>query len=202
MYFPRLLFLLERCIISVVGELRLDIGYWVRMQLFRIYERGSDMYNIGDQIVHPMHGAGIIESVEQRDIDGEKFEYYVFRMPSSGMSIMLPTDNCTAIGVRPVMPAEEAERLLLDLGVVKSDMTPNWSRRFRENLVKIKSGDLMEVAAVIKGLMEREKQKALSSGERDMLRLAKQIIISELALSKAIDYNEMEQEVCRIMRGD
>ncbi|MDR0936915.1 MAG: CarD family transcriptional regulator [Oscillospiraceae bacterium] len=160
------------------------------------------MYKIGDQIVHPMHGAGIIENVEQREIDGEKFEYFVFRMPSSGMSIMLPTDNCAAIGVRPVMPLEDARRLLYELSIVKSDMTINWSRRFRENLVKIKSGDLLEIAVVIKGLMEREKQKALSSGERDMLRLAKQIIISELALSTNTNYADMETEVCKIMRGD
>ncbi|MDR0858638.1 MAG: CarD family transcriptional regulator [Oscillospiraceae bacterium] len=158
------------------------------------------MYKIGDQIVHPMHGAGIIEEIEHRDIDGETAEYYVFRMPSSGMSIMLPTNNCIAIGVRPVMPLDDALALMRELSLVNADMTSNWSRRFRENLVKIKSGDLLEVAAVIKGLMEREKLKALSSGERDMLRLAKQIIVSELALSMAKDYSAMEDEVCKILR--
>jgi CarD family transcriptional regulator len=100
------------------------------------------------------------------------------------MVVMIPTDNCEAVGVRPIVAAEAAETLINEIPNLDIDMTPNWSKRYRENMERLKSGDLFEVARVIKGLTARETERGLSTGERKMLQSAKQILISEIALSQ------------------
>ncbi|MDR0818185.1 MAG: CarD family transcriptional regulator [Oscillospiraceae bacterium] len=159
------------------------------------------MYSVGDTVVHPLHGAGIIDGVEERRVSGVSAKYYVFRVPLSGMRLMIPTEGCGAVGVRPLIGAEKADELLAALPAVVSDATPNWNRRYRENLEHLKSGDLLAVAGVIKGLLLRDSSKGLSSGERDILRLAKQILISEIALSKSSTYEEIEEQVTLCLKS-
>ena len=153
------------------------------------------MFQVGDKIVHPMHGAGVIDSIVSKKVNGVVREYYILKLPVGGMLVMIPTANTEEIGVRPVVDRAEADRLIAAMPDIQVDMTQNWNRRYRENMLRIKSGDLMEVARVVKGLMLRDGDRGLSTGERKMLHSAKQILISELVLSQDSSYEDMERRV-------
>ena len=153
------------------------------------------MFQIGDKVVHPMHGAGIVDSIVQKKVNGVMREYYVLKLPVRAMVVMVPTENCEEIGVRPIVDREQADRVLAAIPDIQVEMTQNWNRRYRENMERIKSGDLFEVARVVKGLMLRDVQKGLSTGERKMLHSAKQILISEIVLSKDASYEEVEARI-------
>lgn len=151
------------------------------------------MYNIGDRIVYPMHGAGVIESIEEREILGAVHKYYIVRMPVAGeMTLMIPIDKCREIGVRDVISKEEASKVLEAFRNVEVECDSNWNKRHRENMVKIKSGDIYKVLGVVKELMYRDKIKGLSTSERKMLSNAKQIVISELVLSSVAEKEDIE----------
>lgn len=153
------------------------------------------LFSVGDRIAHPMHGAGIIESIATRKVDGAEKEYYVLKLPAGDMQVMIPIDSCDSIGVRPIVKPAEAEKIIKALPELEINMTQNWNKRYRENMEKIKSGNLFEVASVIKGLMLRDLDKGLSTGERKMLHSAKQILISEIVLSESCSYDEVEQRI-------
>ena len=153
------------------------------------------MFQVGDKIVHPMHGAGVIDSIVSKKVNGVVRDYYILKLPVGGMLVMIPTANTEEIGVRPVVDRAEADRLIAAMPDIQVDMTQNWNRRYRENMLRIKSGDLMEVARVVKGLMLRDGDRGLSTGERKMLHSAKQILISELVLSHDSSYEDMERRV-------
>ena len=153
------------------------------------------MFLVGDKIVHPMHGAGVIESIKTQKIDGTSRQYYVLKMPVGGMVVMIPTTHSEEIGVRAVIDSGRAEEILIAMSDIEIDMTSNWNRRYRENMLRIKSGNLIEVAKVVKGLMARERQRGLSTGERKMLHSAKQILISEIVLAQSSSYEEIEQRI-------
>jgi len=157
------------------------------------------MYLVGDKVVHPMHGAGIIEEITQERLAGRRAEYYVFRMPVGGLVLKIPTENCGNIGVRALSSLEEIERVPQVNPTLDAEMTANWNHRYRENMARIKSGDLVEVARVIKGLMWRDAQRGLSNGERKMLHTAKQILISEIVLVRGVAYQEAEESVSEMM---
>lgn len=151
------------------------------------------MYNIGDRIVYPMHGAGVIESIEEREILGNVHRYYIVRMPVVGeMTLMLPIDKCNEIGVRDVISKDEASKVLETFRTVEIESDSNWNKRHRENMAKIKSGDIYQVLSVVKELMYRDKKKSLSTSERKMLNSAKQIVVSELVLSSVADKDDIE----------
>jgi len=150
------------------------------------------MYRISDKIVHPMHGAGIVEDIETKRIAGKNMEYYVLRLTTGSVTVLVPVASCDAIGVRPVISAEEAEALLALFPALETEDNANWNRRYRENMEHLKSGNLKEVAFVIKSLMLREQKKPLSTGERKMLASAKQILISELTLATGRSEAEIE----------
>ena len=150
------------------------------------------MFNVGDKIVYPMHGAGVIESIEEREILGRKQDYYILRMPIGDMKVMIPTNNTEDIGIREIINGHEVDKVFAILGDDKINITANWNRRYRENMTKIKSGNIFEVADVVRTLMLREREKVLSTGERKMLNSAKQILISELILAKGINQGEAE----------
>ena len=153
------------------------------------------MFQIGDKVVHPMHGAGIVDSIVQKKVNGVMREYYVLKLPVRAMVVMVPTENCEEIGVRPIVDREQADRVLAAIPDIQVEMTQNWNRRYRENMERIKSGDLFEVAWVVKGLMLRDVQKGLSTGERKMLHSAKQILISEIVLSQDASYEDVEARI-------
>lgn len=160
------------------------------------------MFCIGDKIVHPMHGASVIDSIVEEKIGREHVRFYVFKMPSSGLTLKIPIENSEQIGVRAVMSAEEVERVLEEIPRLKVDMTTSWNHRYRENMERIKSGDLLEVAGVIKALMRRDGERGLSTGERKMLHSAKQILTSEIALAQDIAYPAAEARVNAAMLAE
>lgn len=153
------------------------------------------MFSIGDPVVHPMHGAGIIDGIVREKIAGIAQEYYVFKMPVGGLLLKIPVSNSQVIGVRPVMSREEAERLIAAIPGIEVETNANWNKRYRENMTRMKSGNLYEVARVIKALMHREKQRGLSNGERKMLHNARQILISEIVMAESGEYSALEKRV-------
>ncbi len=153
------------------------------------------MFNIGDKIVYPMHGAGIIEKIEEKVILDEKREYFVVKIPVGDMKVMIPIDNIKEIGVRPVVDMEQIECVVSVLEEGPSQMPDNWNRRYRENMELLKKGDICDVAGVVRNLMVVDKEKGLSTGERKMLATAKQILISELILVKDISNEEATEIV-------
>lgn len=157
------------------------------------------MYLVGDKVVHPMHGAGVIEEITEERLAGKRASYYVFRMPVGGLVLKIPTENCGMIGVRALSSLEEIQRVLEMIPGLDAEMTTNWNHRYRENMSRIKSGDLVEVARVIKGLMWRDAQRGLSNGERKMLHSAKQILISEIVLVQDVAYQEAERSINEVM---
>lgn len=160
------------------------------------------MYQIGDKIVHPMHGAGTVENIVTRKIDGEAREYYVLRLPSGGMVVMIPVAASEKLGVRAVCDAPRAEAVLAAVETAETTMSANWNQRYRENTQRIKSGDLDEVARVVKGLTLRERRQGLSTGERKMLHAARNILLSELMLARGASYEQTEHELdCALERA-
>jgi len=153
------------------------------------------MFRVGDKIVHPMHGAGIVESVVRKTVNGVTRDYYVLKLPVRSMVVMIPTENCSEIGVRPIIDRSEADRVLDALATIEVEMVQNWNRRYRENMERLKSGDLIEVARVVKGLMLRDSTRGLSTGERKMLHSAKEILISEIVLSQSVSYEDVELRI-------
>ncbi len=153
------------------------------------------MFQIGDYIVHPMHGAGVIESVVTKKINGQQRDYYVLKLPVGDMVVMVPVAGCENIGVRSIISKSEAENIFESFKELEVSMTQNWNKRYRENMDKIKSGNLLDVASVVKGLMCRDNERGLSTGERKMLHSAKQILISELVIATETDYDGVEQRL-------
>jgi len=151
------------------------------------------MYNIGDKIVYPMHGAGIIESIEEKEILGQKKSYYVVKIPIGEMKVMIPTSNVADIGIREVISNQDADKVLATLGEMEQSSNSNWNKRYRENMTKIKSGNIFEIACVVRSLIQRDRDKGLSTGERKMLNSAKQILVSELVLAKNTEPMEIER---------
>lgn len=151
------------------------------------------MYNVGDKVVYPMHGAGIIEAIEEREVLGEKRKYYIMAMPIGDMRVMIPLDAVEEIGLRQVIAKEEAGEVMEVLKGQKTKMSSNWNRRYRANMEKIKSGDVYLVAEVVRNLTIRDHEKGLSAGERKMLDIARQILISELVLVTGATETEIEQ---------
>ena len=150
------------------------------------------MYSIGDKIVYPMHGAGIITSIEDRDILGEQKQYFVMEMPIGNAEVLIPIESLEKIGVRNIITNAQADDVLRDFKEYVIEFNSNWNKRYRENMVRIKSGDIYEVAHVVKALMIRDRDRGLSSGERKMLVSARKILISELVLAKAADEKDIE----------
>lgn len=154
------------------------------------------MFNIGEKVVYPMHGAGVITAVEDREILGEIRRYYILKMPINDMQVMVPVDNADDVGVREIMTKEEMDEVLDILsGNEKVSMPANWNRRYRFNMDRIKTGDIEEIAKVVRCLQRIDDEKNLSTGERKMLNGAKQIIISEMVLV----YDKTVDEITRLV---
>ncbi len=152
------------------------------------------MFNVGDKIVYPMHGAGTIDAIEEKDILGEKQNYYIIKMPGE-VKVMVPISKAGDVGVRSVINKEEAGKVLEILEANETEMSNNWNKRYKENMDKMKSGSIYEVADVVRNLSYKQKEKGLSTGEKKMLNNAKQILVSELVLAEHASENEVENLV-------
>jgi len=157
------------------------------------------MYRLGDKIVYPMHGAGVIESVEEKEVLGEKKKYFIIKMPVNEMKLMIPVDNVENIGVRKIIATEEVEEVFDILKEDSSLNKLNWNKRYRANMDRMKSGDIFEVARIVRSLTYRDQEKGLSTGEKKMLSNAKQILISELILAEDSSSEEIETRINSII---
>ena len=146
------------------------------------------MYQVGDRILYPMHGAGIIKLIEKREILGSVKEYYILHVPCGDMKVMIPVDNCDAIGVRPIVTEEEIQKAIEILRQESTQMTGNWNKRYRENMEKIKTGNIELVAEIVLTRIDRENR--LSAGEKKMLTNVRKILQSEIMLVCNIDETE------------
>ena len=152
------------------------------------------MFNIGDEVVHPMHGAGTIEAIEEKDVLGKKQSYYILRMPGE-VKVMVPTSTAESIGVRNVINKEKADKVFQVLENNCTDMSSNWNKRYRDNMEKMKSGDIYEIADIVRNLSFKQKEKGLSTVEKKMLLNARQILVSELALAEDSSVENIEEQV-------
>lgn len=150
------------------------------------------MYCIGDKVVHPMHGAGIIKDMKKIMLGGVEREYYMVCFIVGNMISDIPVDSCDKIGIRDVITKTEAKKVLDFFKSYEVGGDINWNKRQRENMEKLKSGDIYRVAGVLKELMCREKRKGLSTSERKTLGSARQIILSELIMSEVAGENDIE----------
>ena len=152
------------------------------------------MYNVGDKVVYPMHGAGVIDSIEEKEIVGDKQSYYILKMPGE-VKVMVPISTAEQHGIRNVIDKNEAERVINVLEQDETEMEKNWNKRYRDNMDKMKSGDIYEIADVVRNLSFKQKEKGLSTGEKKMLHNAKQILVSELVLAEHATQDEVEELV-------
>ncbi len=159
-------------------------------------------YQIGSKVVYPMHGAGVIEAIEEREIMGTKQEYYIMRIPVGDMKVMVPMQTAAEIGLRDVIAPEVADKVMAEFELCPIDMDSNWNKRYRENMQRIKSGNISDVVYVVKNLMHRDKQRGLSTGERKMLSNAKQILVSELVVAKACSQKNIEDILDKIVEAE
>ena len=144
------------------------------------------MFKIGDKVVYPMHGAGVIEKIEEKEILGELKSYYILQIPYGHIHVMVPTDKCEEAGLRPIVKIKEMEEVIKTLGAKSTPMDENWNRRLRDNNAKLKTGDPKQVAEVIRNLTRIEREKKLSAGEKKLLSTARQILSSEMVLVNGV----------------
>lgn len=150
------------------------------------------MFEIGDKVVYPMHGAGIIVAIEEREILGDIHKYYILKLPINQLKVMVPVKTADKLGVREITTVDEMDKVLDELSSdEKIEVPKNWNRRYRHNFEKIKSGNLIEIAEVVKCLESLDQKKSLSTGERKILTEARQIIASEMALVYDKDISEV-----------
>jgi CarD family transcriptional regulator len=149
-------------------------------------------FELGDNVVYPHHGAGQVQAKEIKEVFGQRREYLTIKILHNDMTVMVPTENAALAGLRRVIDEETVEKVLNVLRDDVSDMPKNWNRRFKHNRDKIKTGDIYELAEVVRNLALRENEKGLSSGEKQMYTRAKKILASELMY--ALDKDEAEAE--------
>lgn len=153
------------------------------------------MFSVGDRVVYPMHGAGVIRAIEEKEILGSSQSYYVMHLPMGDMKVMIPLASADEVGLREVIDPGEVDKVLDVLRGQKTKMSSNWNRRYRANLEKIRTGNIYEVAEVVRNLTMRDQEKGLSTGERKMLESARGILLSELVLARGIDESTVEAEL-------
>lgn len=148
------------------------------------------MFQVGDRVFYPMHGAGVIEAIEEQEVLGQRQRYYVMRLPISEMKVMVPCNSMKDSGLREVISDQVFPKVVEALRSRRAQATKNWSHRYRANMEKIRSGNILDLAEVVSTLSLRDREKGLSSGERKMLDSARQILLSEIVLAKGMGVDQ------------
>jgi len=154
-------------------------------------------FKVGDRVVYPHHGAAVIERKEMREVFGENKEYFVLKMAHGDLTLAVPSDKAEEVGMRPPISAEDVDDLFQLLAKKDVREPTNWSRRFKNHQEKLKSGDVYQVAEVVRNLALREVTKGLSAGEKAMLVKARSVLVSELSF--ALDVTE-EDALARLQQ--
>ncbi len=148
------------------------------------------MFEVGDKVVYPHHGAGTVIKKESREVLGQKREYLTIKILHNDMTVNVPSENAEKVGLRKVIDEDMVAKVLKALTGASTDMPKNWNRRFKYNRDKMKTGDIFELAEVVRNLALRDHEKGLSTGEKQMFVKAKKILASELMYAKAMDEDE------------
>ncbi len=156
-------------------------------------------FEVGDSVVYPHHGAGKVLRKEQKEVLGESREYLTIKILHNEMTVMVPTENAALAGLRRVIDEETVKKVLAVLQDECSEMPKNWNRRFKHNRDKIKTGDIYELAEVVRNLAIRESEKGLSTGEKQMYTRAKKILASELMYALEMNEEEVEQHIYSLL---
>ena len=149
-------------------------------------------FKVGETVVYPHHGAALIEAIETRTIKGEDKTYLVLKVAQGDLTVRVPADNVDLVGVRDVVGQDGLDRVFEVLKAPHTEEPTNWSRRYKANLEKLASGDVIKVAEVVRDLWRRERERGLSAGEKRMLAKARQILVSELALAENTNEDKAE----------
>lgn len=148
------------------------------------------LFQVDDKVFYPMHGAGVIKAIEDKEIQGEVKEYCIISIPISNMDVMIPLENLEKVGIRKLVANDELDDILHDYHNVAPDLSLAWRERFNLNMEKMKTGNMQKNAEVVRELLHRNKEKALNASEKQMLNDAKKILVSELTLIKGISENQ------------
>lgn len=151
------------------------------------------MYKVGDKIVYSVHGAGVIVDVADIEIFDEVKSYYILQLPINNIRVSIPVEGIEEAGIRPVITKEEGKKVAEILKSEMTEMSSNWGKRFRDNLESIKTGDIFEIADIVRNLTLLDKEKGLSASEKKMLNNSKRIMVSELVLIGAMDKEEASE---------
>ncbi|MFN2628040.1 MAG: CarD family transcriptional regulator [Gaiellaceae bacterium] len=165
-------------------------------------EKGEvGLYKVGDKVVYPHHGAGTVVKKEKREVLGETREYLTIKILHNDMTVNVPAENAEKVGLRRVIGEKEVEVVLKALTGVSTEMPKNWNRRFKHNRDKMKTGDILELAEVVRNLSLRDHEKGLSTGEKQMFVKAKKILASELMYAKNMDEDEAAEWLDGVLAG-
>jgi CarD family transcriptional regulator len=148
------------------------------------------LYEVGDKVVYPHHGAGTVVKKEEREVLGQQREYLTIKILHNDMTVNVPCENAEKVGLRKVIDEDMVTVVLKALTGDGTQMPKNWNRRFKHNRDKMKTGDVLELAEVVRNLSLREQEKGLSTGEKQMFVKAKKILASELMYAKGMDEDE------------
>ena len=158
------------------------------------------VYNVGDKVVYPHHGAGTVIKKEKRDVLGQKREYLTIQILHNDMTVMVPVDSADKAGLRKVIAKNDVDEVIAVLRQDETKMPKNWNRRFKHNREKIKTGDIFEMAEVVRNLSIREGEKGLSTGEKQMFNRAKKILASELMYARGLDEVEADKFLDTVLK--
>ena len=159
------------------------------------------MFKVGDKVVYPHHGAGTVVKKEKREVLGEKREYLTIRILHNDMTVNVPAENAEKVGLRKVIGEDMVKVVLKALTGGGTQMPKNWNRRFKHNRDKMKTGDILELAEVVRNLSLRDHEKGLSTGEKQMFVKAKKILASELMYAKGMDEEETALWLDEVLSG-
>lgn len=151
------------------------------------------MYEVGDMVCYPMHGAGIIVDIEEKNILGSKEKYFIVKLPIGSMKVMIPVKNAEKIGIRAIIDKDKLKDVVEVLKDEPTKMSSNWNKRVRDNTAILKEGDIFEVAKVYRNLKSLDDKKNLSTGEKKILHDTKNILMSEMILSSGKTYEEIDK---------
>lgn len=152
-------------------------------------------YRVGDTVVSMHHGTGVVHSTERRELDGRTCDYLVLKMTVGELTILVPADACEQVGLRDVVGAEDVGRVLDVLRDVGREGKGSWSRRFKENAERLRSGDVFRVAEVVRNLTVRGVDGSLSAGERRMLASARELLLAELSVAMSLTEDEVDAQL-------
>lgn len=157
-------------------------------------------FTVGETVVYPNHGAAVIEDIETRTIKGEDQDYLVLRIiGQNDLVVRVPASNLDLVGVRDVVEGDDLERVFSILRAPRTTEPSNWSRRYKANIEKLHSGNVMRVAEVVRDLWAREHERGLSAGEKRILAKARSILVSELALAEELDEEKAEERLEEVL---